>query len=343
MWDILLNEHETMVVDSTRDFLSQELPIERLRPNGKAVDEQAIEAQAVELGLLGIGLDEQFGGTGLGVVGDILVQRECGRALASPNLLANALAAQLAANAGLGELAEQLVAGGKSASLAVPAHNGHVDTAKPVESYVFDWSAKRDILFIGPTGMGLFTADQLANAVIDDCIDNSLQLTQGQLTLHNSVAWADTTSPIYQRAQVMLAASLVGLAEQACDLTVEYAKVREQFGKPIGSFQAVKHRAADMGIRVRLAWYQTCMAALKLQENDSDVSLQVKSAKFLAGQAAHENGRASIQLHGAIGFQSECDVHWFMKRAHVYDRAGGAMSILARQLATEPAPFAVVD
>ena len=132
---------------------------------------------------------------------------------------------------------------------------------------------------------------------------------------------------------MLLAAGLTGIAEHACDLTVEYAKVREQFGQMIGSFQAVKHRCADMVVRARLAWYQTALACLKIETGTVDGALQAAAAKITAAQAAHENGRAAIQLHGGIGFQSECDAHWFMKRSHLYDQAGGSMLIQARHIA----------
>jgi alkylation response protein AidB-like acyl-CoA dehydrogenase len=147
------------------------------------------------------------------------------------------------------------------------------------------------------------------------------------------------TAPIALRAQVLLAARLIGLAEHACDLTVEYAKVRQQFGKPIGSFQAVKHRCADMVLRARLAWHQTALAGLKVQAAARDAALHAAAAKLIAAQAAHENARAAIQLHGAIGFQSECDVHWFMKRAHLYDQIGGGMQVQARRVMSERSPL----
>jgi alkylation response protein AidB-like acyl-CoA dehydrogenase len=152
--------------------------------------------------------------------------------------------------------------------------------------------------------------------------------------------WVTTKqAPLVLRAQVLLAAAMVGLAWHACDIAVEYAKVREQFGKPIGTFQAVKHRCADMGVRVRLAWYLTNLACLKVQAGERDAVLQAASAKLIAAQAAHENGRAGIQVLGGIGFQSEADAHWFMKRAHLYDQAGGAIKTQARRVIAEPSPL----
>ena len=81
---------------------------------------------------------------------------------------------------------------------------------------------------------------------------------------------------------MLLAASLVGLAGHACDLAVDYAKIREQFGKPIGTFQAIRHRCADMGVRQRLSWYQTSLACLKLEAGAPDAPLQIASAMLLA-------------------------------------------------------------
>jgi alkylation response protein AidB-like acyl-CoA dehydrogenase len=114
--------------------------------------------------------------------------------------------------------------------------------------------------------------------------------------------------------------------------------VREQFGKPIGSFQAIKQRCADMAVRQRLSWYQTSLACLKLAAGAEDAPLQVASAKLLAAEAAQENGRGCVQIHGGIGFQAECDAHWFLKRARVYDQAGGAVAEQARRVIAAPAP-----
>jgi alkylation response protein AidB-like acyl-CoA dehydrogenase len=159
------------------------------------------------------------------------------------------------------------------------------------------------------------------------------------LTADKAQLWVPAeTAPLAARAQVLLAAALVGLAEHACDLAVEYAKVREQFGKPIGSFQAIKHRCADMAVRQRLAWYQTSLACLKLENGAPDAALHVASAKLLAAEAAHENGRACVQIHGGIGFQAECDAHWFLKRARVYDQAGGDIDRQAAVVLAAPPP-----
>jgi alkylation response protein AidB-like acyl-CoA dehydrogenase len=339
MWDLLQNEDEAMIAGSVREFLAGELPIERLRPRGAPPTDLArARAGMVELGWFGVGLPEEVGGSGLGLVEEMLIQRECGRYLVSPSVLATTLAAHVAFHAGGAELARALVTGETSAALAIlTSPNG----GEPTSAFAFDWNEKDPLLVWNDEGMGLFDAAAFTEHRLDQCLDDSLTMHAGRLDLEGPGCWVSAEqAPLAMRAKVLLAAALTGLAEHACDLTVEYAKVREQFGKPIGTFQAVKHRCADMGVRARLGWYQTNLAALKVQAGAEDAGFQAAAAKLVTGQAAHENGRAAIQLHGGIGFQAECDAHWFMKRAHVYDRAGGSIQHQARRVAAEPSAWA---
>jgi alkylation response protein AidB-like acyl-CoA dehydrogenase len=335
MWNLLINEDEAMIARSVREYLASELPIERLRPKAATTDIAQVSAGMYELGCFGVGLPEATGGAGLGLVEEMLVQRECGRFLVSPVELASVLAAHVAVQVGDDALARDLTIGTVRAALAIPVF-ANVASAS-IEVQTFDLQPNNVILLWNEQGMGLFNANAITNLSVDECIDESVRMHSGSLTLANSRHWleANATS-LPQRAQVLLAAACVGLAEHACDLTVEYAKVRKQFGQPIGTFQAVKHRCADMGARWRLAWYQTCLAALQVQTGVAEAALNAASAKLLAAQAAHENGRAAIQMHGGIGFQSECDAHWFMKRAHLYDQIGGAVRAQARRVVAEP-------
>lgn len=305
MWDLLLNDDERMIADTVRDYLAAELPIERLRPNARPVDPEQAWQGMVDLGWF----DPE-----LGLTAQTLIQRECGRYLASPSVLATVLA-------------------GTRAALAIDAEPERAGTVRSV--LAFDWSGGEPLLFWNDQGIGLFNAGAFGDADSEACFDDSISLHRGRLTVEETQSWLPSGG---FRAQLLLSAALVGLAEHACDLAVEYAKVREQFGKPIGSFQAIKHRCADMAVRQRLAWYQTCLAALKLESGVADADLQIASAKLLAAEAAHENGRACIQIHAGIGFQAECDAHWFMKRARVYDQIGGAMAEQARRIIASPAP-----
>jgi alkylation response protein AidB-like acyl-CoA dehydrogenase len=335
MWNLLLNDEQKMMGDSVRAYFARELPIERLKSDILPCDIKRVRAGMAELGWFGVGVPESVGGAGLDLVEEMLVQRECGRYLIGPSFLATVLAAHVAFHAGDAALAGEFVAGTKSAALGIQfSATSHND---PNPTYVFDWESDDLLLVWNDEGMGLFDKDALSQVRPETCLDEILTMHAGLLALSHSRHWVSARqAPLTSRAQVLLAAALIGLAEHACDLTIDHVKVREQFGKPIASFQAVKHRCADMGVRWRLGWYQTSLACLKVQAATQDASLQASAAKLVAAQAAHENGRAAIQLHGGVGYQSECAVHRFMKRAHVYDQAGGCMQIQARRIASAP-------
>ena len=127
------------------------------------------------------------------------------------------------------------------------------------------------------------------------------------------------------------AAALAGLARAALDMAVDYAGVREQFGRPIGSFQAVKHHCANMALAARCACDQVSFAAVAVDDGRDDAALQVESAFFVAGSAAIENCGKNIQVHGGIGFSEEAAPHRLLKRARVLVQiAGGLEAALTR-------------
>jgi alkylation response protein AidB-like acyl-CoA dehydrogenase len=338
MWELLLNDDEQMIASSVREYLERELPLDRLRPQATRRDPGSTHAGMVDLGWTGLGLPESVGGSGLGLVEEMLLHRECGRYLVGPTLLATTLAAHVAYHADDLDFARMLVAG--EATVAFGVLGATHSTTRLNSALAFDWNGTDPVLLWNDTGMGLFAASSFVAMEGQDCLDDSLTMHAGSIDLRVAQCWVPAQkSALPLRAHVLLAASLTGLAEHASEITIAYAKVRKQFGQPIGAFQAVKHRCADMGLRHRLSWYQTCLACLKLAANAPDSRLQVAAAKLLAAQAAHDNSRAAIQIHGGIGYQAECDVHWFMKRAHVYDQAGGAWREQARLTAAEPSPL----
>ena len=338
MLDLLLDEDEGMIAQTVRDYLARELPIDRLRPKAAPYDLAHARAEMFELGWFRIGLPESVGGAGLGLVEEMLIQRECGRYLVGPWAPAAVLGAHVAYHAGDPALASKLGSGETSVALAVPSSAD--GNATQIPTYAFDWNDGTLLLVCNDDGIGLFDAGTFTEVRPDQCLDESVAMHAGVLSALQPRCWISSKqAPLTSRAAVLFAAALVGLAEHACDLTVDYVKVRQQFGKPIGSFQAVKHRCADMALRARLGWYQTNLACLKLEAEASDAVFQSAAAKLVAAQAAHENGRAAIQMHGGIGFQAECDAHWFMKRAHLYDQAGGCVQKQAQRVLAQPSPL----
>jgi alkylation response protein AidB-like acyl-CoA dehydrogenase len=117
------------------------------------------------------------------------------------------------------------------------------------------------------------------------------------------------------RAALGVAAQLVGLADHMLTTTVDYAKERKQFGVPIGSFQAVKHHLADVALALEFARPLVYRAAWSIAHDDDDRSMHVDMAKARASEAASLAGRVALQVHGAIGYTTEYDLHLWMKRA----------------------------
>jgi alkylation response protein AidB-like acyl-CoA dehydrogenase len=136
---------------------------------------------------------------------------------------------------------------------------------------------------------------------------------------HGRELWAET----FDRGALMTAAQGVGLASRMMDLAVDYSAERKQFGKPIGSFQAVKHLMANVAVAIEFAKPVVYRAAYALARRAPDVALHVSHAKLAAAEAAWLAARNAIQVHGAMGYTWEVDLQIFMKRAWALDAAWG--------------------
>jgi alkylation response protein AidB-like acyl-CoA dehydrogenase len=145
---------------------------------------------------------------------------------------------------------------------------------------------------------------------------------------------------ILDRAAIALAAEQVGGAQRCLDAAVAYAKERVQFGRPIGSFQAIKHKCADMMVAVESArsgaYYAACVAATTADEGGDELPLVAPLAKATASEAFFRCAADSLQIHGGVGFTWEYDVHLYFKRAKSSEILLGAPSfhreLLARRL-----------
>lgn len=133
-----------------------------------------------------------------------------------------------------------------------------------------------------------------------------------------SGAPVDDADRLRAEGALLTAALQVGIATRLTELAVDYAKGREQFGRPIGSFQAVKHLCADMFVRAELARVAVHAAAVLLDDGSDEAARAVAGAKLLADEAATGNGRGAVQVHGGMGFTWEVPVHFFAKRAWLH-------------------------
>jgi alkylation response protein AidB-like acyl-CoA dehydrogenase len=133
----------------------------------------------------------------------------------------------------------------------------------------------------------------------------------------------DTLDAVIERATVAQAADTLGTIRWLFDRTLAYAKVREQFGRPIGSFQAIQHKLANMALAKERAWSAVYYAAMAIDAVDSDRHRAVHAAKAAAGSAARLNLKDGIQIHGGIGYTWEHDLHLFLRRAVVSEQLLG--------------------
>jgi alkylation response protein AidB-like acyl-CoA dehydrogenase len=158
----------------------------------------------------------------------------------------------------------------------------------------------------------------------------------------------EVPAPFADRLALAAAAVLVGLADRMIEMAADYARQRHQFGKPIGSFQAVKHLLADALLQVEFAKAPLHRAAWSLSTDAPTAARDVSMAKALANDAARRTSRATMQVHGAIGYTWECDLHLWMKKAWALERAYGdtrfhrrrvADAVLDRDRRRDPAMF----
>ena len=126
----------------------------------------------------------------------------------------------------------------------------------------------------------------------------------------------EALAAVLDRATVALAAEMLGVSRRLCDTTIEYAKVRVQFGKPIGSFQAVQHKLANMRLALERAWSAVYYAAMTIDAGDEDRCRAAHVAKAAAGEAAKLCAKDGIQIHGGIGYTWEHDLHLYIRRAY---------------------------
>jgi len=189
--------------------------------------------------------------------------------------------------------------------------------------YVFDGAAASRVIV--STGAGLFVAQPAATTpvVTMDATRKVAHVAFDGTPAERLEGDAGGLQRVLDRAYVGLAAEMLGGAERVIELAVDYAKQRVQFDRPIGSFQAVKHRAADMALDVSSLRNAVNYAAWAVERNHPDATLAASMAKAYASDAYRRVASSGIQVHGGIGFTWEHDMHLYFKRAKASEVAFG--------------------
>jgi len=334
--DLMQSSDQDAIQGTVRAFLADEIPMERVRQMIDAHDFSALATvwrHAAELGFFALGLPESAAGSGFSLTEEMILFEELGRALAPGPWLGTVIAAH-GLHAAAGEAAQALlrrvvsgelpVAFAECSSTALSAVGGTLSGRVGVVGGAAVCAAL--LLFVDDT---VLLAHGDGDALwIEKQADFDPTRAAANIELRNaaflSLARGDAAARLRAEAAVLACAEAVGGIEKTVEMSVDYAKVRTQFGVPIGSFQAVKHRCADMAVRAEVARSATIYATIAVRDGAADADFQVSVAKLLSGEAYIDNAADNVQNHGGMGFTWECDAHLHVKRARSFDLALGS-------------------
>ncbi len=303
--DFDLTEDQKEIKRTARDLLAARSPWEKVREAAEGASyDPKLWAELRELGWPGIAVAEEHGGLGLGAVELSVLLEELGYACAASPFLSTAAAAAAIQAAGSDEQRARWLPG-----LASGEHTGAIGT-REVAADAVDAAV---IVLLGDDRAEILSAAD-ADVTPFDAIDSTRRYAtvagEGEPLGGDIAAAAD-------RFRTAVAADVVGISQRALDMTLAYVKERKQFDIPVGAFQAVGHRCADMLLHTESA-RSTALFAAWAAEADPE---RLPEAAALAAAAAAVGGRevtaTAIQMHGGIGFTWEADVHWLYKRAQL--------------------------
>ncbi|HQR02533.1 MAG: acyl-CoA/acyl-ACP dehydrogenase [Proteobacteria bacterium] len=337
--DFTFSEDQIAFRDTMHSFFAKELPVETIRKlwENEAADASSIRAdlagKIAEQGLFALSVPEDFGGLGLSDVDWVLMTQELGyygvtddvvdTAYIAVGILAGLPDDQPVKAEWLGRIAEggvrvavghpanRLIAHADRADLLLLWHNDEVH-AVPAASVQVSVNSSVDL---GRRLCRVNWTPSPATRIADAALGKSL--------------WADALN----RGALAAAGQMLGLAQRMVDISIAYTAERKQFGKPIGSFQAVKHHLANVAVKSEFSRPVLERAAYALAEGQSQAGEFVSHAKLACGEAAWLASRSGIQVHGAMGYTWEVDLQIFMKRAWALDAAWGDRAVHKNRIA----------
>jgi alkylation response protein AidB-like acyl-CoA dehydrogenase len=352
--DFGFSEEQEMLRQSARGLLEKECPstlVRRLMEEERGYEPE-LWKKIAELGWLGLVIPEAYGGSALGYVDLVLVLEEMGRVVLPSPFIWTVMVAEAINRAGSEAqkkaLLPKIAAGeliatiawmepsglwGPDGITAAARQNGSDFVIDGAKLFVNDGHIAGCMLVAARTGgrladgvtlfaieskragvsvTALTTMDQTRK--LSEVKFAGVKATSADVVGEVGNGWK-TLAAIIDRGKVMLAAEMMGGAQKVLDMTVEYAKVRTQFGRPIGSFQAVQHKCANMMIDVESAKSAVYYAAWAVSNDVAEAPLAAALAKAAASDAFRRVSADGIQVHGGIGFTWEHDMHLYFKRA----------------------------
>jgi alkylation response protein AidB-like acyl-CoA dehydrogenase len=332
-----LSEDQALLRNSTRDFLASEWPIERARKvmeyDPRGYDLSAWKRLA-DMGYIGLLLPPNVGGQGLGAIELAIVLEEVGRAAMPGPFLDAVLAAALLAAAGRQDALVNDIAAGKTlvtiARDDAPFSGGNATptrfTGNRVRGtkYFVPFAAAADALLV-TTPDALCLVQKPFEVIALTTFDLAQRF--GEVKLDHAATAIGSPSlldRVDQLAAVGASATLLGLMSRALEITLEYVQTRSAFKRPIGSFQALQHRLADMLLKTESTRSAVYRAAWCVDTDAPDTAIACAAAKAYAGDASRLVCGEAIQMHGGIGFTWELDLHVYFKRAKTLEQHYGS-------------------
>ncbi len=349
--DFSFSSDQQLLKNSARAFLDEHCKPAFVRAmfDDSRGESEALWKEIAQLGWLGLALPEEVGGSGLGMVETAILLEEMGRAafpgpylptsLAGYALLTAGSPAQktrwlpaLANGSARGSLAlmERALDWAPDAIATSASRSGSGWVLAGLKQFV-PWPHVADVMLVSaraPEGLTLFVVEPASARKLGLSMMTGMDLTTrlGTVTLDGVHVEGDAVlgtpggagpllESMLRRGAVAAAAEMLGAARRCLDMAVSYAKVREQFGQPIGSFQAIRHKCAEMLLEVENSHAATYYAAWALDAGADDASLAASVAKAYVSDASRKVCGEAIQVHGGIGFTWEYDLHLYFKRA----------------------------
>jgi alkylation response protein AidB-like acyl-CoA dehydrogenase len=302
--DFWLTDDHVALQDGIRSFLQGRFPLDDIRAveETDTVIDTARWAELAEMGVFSLRTD------GMGMRDAVLVFEELGRALVPGPLVATHLASGHVDGAAEGSTIVGLIEPQDVATIVEHATQVHALLRFTDDA----------VVRIDPSALQIEPIERPL-----DALSPTWRVLGGSLD-GETIASGDDARTLQRAGIVLTAAQQLGLALAAVDLATEFAKGREQFGRPIGSFQAVKHLLAEMLVKAEVARAAVYAAACAFDDaSDDDPDRAASAAKVMAGEAALFNGKTGIQVHGGMGFTWEVDAQRYWKRAVVLDGTFG--------------------
>jgi alkylation response protein AidB-like acyl-CoA dehydrogenase len=302
-------DDQRSIKSTAKEFLAARYKADKLRELAEAGEyDAAIWDEMRELGWAGLFVDEEHEGQGLGMVELTILMEEMGYALAPSPFLSNAAAGLVIQHAGSDEQKRRWLPG-----IATGEQPGALGQLKNGTAPLVPDAEDASIIVLLDGSDARVVERSAAQVEKVDTIDSTRKFAS--VSADGGEALEGDVEGGLDRVATAIAAELTGVAQRTMEMAVDYAKERKQFERPIGAYQAVSHRCAQMLMEVESARALTYFAAYAADSEPEELSLAASSAKAYASDAGWRVSASSLQVHGGIGFTWEHDLHFFLKRA----------------------------